>query len=129
MKLGWQPRKWLEKKIKRGVHSYPAGTIAYYGPDNSRATKVAVAIIPARDSGPADLRRWFAETGDLRRDEAVIAEIAAFLRENDVKSVTATDGIFGCPHEEGIDYPLGEACPECSYWRGRNRWTGKLEAS
>ncbi|MBB5662469.1 hypothetical protein [Rhizobium leguminosarum] len=68
------------------------------------------------------------KTGDLRRDEAVIAEIVAFLRENDVKSVAAMDGIFGCPHEEGIDYPVGEAYPHCSYWNGRNRFTGKLEA-
>ncbi|RFB95585.1 hypothetical protein B5K11_11795 [Rhizobium leguminosarum bv. trifolii] len=128
MKLGWQPRKWLEKKTKRGVRSYPIGTIAYYGPDASRATKVAVSIIPAPNAELTDMRRWFAETGDLRRDEAVIAEIAAFLRDNDVKSVAAMDGIFGCPHEEGIDYPLGEACPDCSYWKGRNRFTGKLEA-
>jgi hypothetical protein len=61
--------------------------------------------------------------------ETVIAEIAAFLRENEVKSVVMVDAIIGCPHEEGIDYPVGEACPECSYWKGRNRWTGKLESS
>ncbi|EJB02607.1 hypothetical protein Rleg9DRAFT_1411 [Rhizobium leguminosarum bv. trifolii WSM597] len=108
---------------------YPRlGTIAYYGPDNRRATKAAVSIIPAPDAEPADLRRWFAESGDLRTDETVIAEIVAFLRENDVKSVAAMDGIFGCPHEEGTDYPVGEACPDCSYWNGRNRFTGKLEA-
>ncbi|ANM10658.1 MULTISPECIES: hypothetical protein [unclassified Rhizobium] len=77
MKLGWQPRKWLEKKTKRGIRGYPIGTIAYYGPDNRRATKVAVSIIPAPHAEPVDLRRWFAQTGDLRRDDAVIAEIAA----------------------------------------------------
>ncbi|ANP88707.1 hypothetical protein HFO55_07320 [Rhizobium leguminosarum] len=129
MKLGWQPRKWLEKKSKRGNRGYPMGTIAYYGPDNRRASKAAVSIMPALHADPVDLRRWFAETGDLRTDETVIAEIAAFLRENEVKSVVMADGILGCPHEEGIDYPVGEACPECSYWKGRNRWTGKLESS
>ncbi|WP_246730687.1 hypothetical protein [Rhizobium leguminosarum] len=91
MKLGWQPRKWLEKKSKRGNRGYPMGTIAYYGPDNRRASKAAVSIIPALHADPADLRRWFAETGDLRMDETVIAEIAAFLRENEVKSVVMVD--------------------------------------
>ncbi|MFF0949679.1 hypothetical protein ACFYE9_19010 [Rhizobium leguminosarum] len=129
MKLGWQPRKWLEKKSKRGNRGYPMGTIAYYGPDNRRATKAAVSIMPALHVDPVDLRRWFAETDDLRTDETVIAEIAAFLRENEVKSVVMAEGIIGCPHEEGIDYPSGEACPDCSYWKGRNRWTGKLESS
>jgi hypothetical protein len=38
-----------------------------------------------------------AETGDLRMDETIIAEIAAFLRESDVKSVVITEGIVGCP--------------------------------
>ncbi|MCW1406830.1 hypothetical protein OLZ32_02855 [Rhizobium sp. 1AS11] len=129
MKLGWQPRKWLEKKSKRGNRGYPMGTIAFYGPDNRRASKAAVSIMTALHADPADLRRWFAETGDLRTDETVIAEIAAFLRESEVKSVVMAEGIIGCPHEEGIDYPSGEACPECSYWKGRNRWTGKLESS
>jgi hypothetical protein len=33
-----------------------------------------------------------------------------------VKEVVMTGGIVGCPHEEGIDYPLGEDCPHCPYW-------------
>jgi hypothetical protein len=32
----------------------------------------------------------------------------------------------GCPHEEGIDYPEGEPCPQCPFWTHRDRWTGKL---
>jgi hypothetical protein len=129
MKLGWQPRKWLEKKAKRGVGSYPVGTIAFYGPDNRRATKVAVGIILAPQSEPAELRRWIAETGDLRTDETVIAEIVTFLREHEVRSVAMPRGILGCPHEEGIDYPDGGTCPDCPYWAGRDRWTGELEAN
>lgn len=128
MKLGWQPRKWLEKKAKRGVRGYPIGTIAFYGPDDRRATKVAVSVVPARDAEPAELRRWFAEDGDVRADETIFAEIAAFLREHEVHSVGMVDRIIGCPHEEGIDYPSGEPCPRCPFWAGRNRWTGKIEA-
>ncbi|MFL5236975.1 MAG: hypothetical protein ACJ8EL_05125 [Rhizomicrobium sp.] len=41
-------------------------------------------------------------------------------------TVAMTEGIVGCPHEEGIDYPLGEACPDCPYWAERDRWTGQL---
>jgi hypothetical protein len=129
MRLGWQPRKWLEKKIKRGMRGYPVGTIAFYGPDNRRATKAAVGIIPAPQSEAAELRRWFARTGDVRADEAAFAEIALFLREHEVQSVVMTEGILGCPHEEGIDYPDGETCPACPYWAGRNRWTGEFDAN
>ena len=104
------------------MRGYPVGTIAFYGPDNRRATKVAVGIIPAR-SEPAEMRRWLVETGDVRVDETVFAEIVTFLREHKVQSVAMTEKILGCPHEEGIDYPNGEACPDCPYWAGRDRWT------
>ena len=57
MKLGWQPRKWLEKKAKRGLRVYPFGAIAFYGPDNRRATKAAVSIVTAPQSEPDELRR------------------------------------------------------------------------
>jgi hypothetical protein len=124
MKLGWQPRKWLGKKAKRGMRGYAVGTIAFYGPDNRRATKVAVGMIPAPRSEPAEMRRWFGETGDVRVDETVFAEIVTFLREHKVQSVAMTEKILGYPHEEGIDYPNGEACPDCPYWAGRDRWTG-----
>jgi len=97
MKLGWQPRKWLEKKTKRGMRGYPVGTIAFYGPDNRRATKVAVGIIPAPRSELAEMRRWFAEAGDVRVDETVFAEIVTFLREHKVQSVAMTEKILGCP--------------------------------
>jgi hypothetical protein len=127
MKLGWQPRKWLEKKAKRGVGAYPVGTVAFYGPDNRRATKVAVGIIPAHGSEPAELRRWFAETGDVRTDETVVAEIVTFLREHEVRSVVMPEGLLGCPHEEGTDYPDGGTCPHCPYWAGRDRWAGQFE--
>jgi hypothetical protein len=34
------------------------------------------------------------------------------------------DRIIGCPHEEGIDYPLGSTCPLCPFWKDKDRWTG-----
>jgi hypothetical protein len=28
------------------------------------------------------------------------------------------------PHEEGVDCPEGEACPDCPFWAGRGRPIG-----
>jgi hypothetical protein len=36
-------------------------------------------------------------------------------------------GIFGCPHEEGIDYPEVESCSQRPFLAGRNRATGNRE--
>jgi hypothetical protein len=107
--------KWLRRKAKVGVRGYPAGTIAYYGPDDRRASKVAVNVIMSEDGGEgaADLRRWTKDEGDIRKDLGVLSEIAEFLRSRGVRSVALVDRIIGCPHEEGIDYPDGEACPHC----------------
>lgn len=126
MKVGPQPEKWLRKKAKQGVRAYPVGTIAFYGPDNRRATKLAASIIREPGSEP-ELRRWISEAGDVRTDEATLSEVALYFRQHSVRSVAMADGIIGCPHEEGIDYPMGEACPACSYWAGRDRWSGQLE--
>ena len=119
MKLGWQPRKWLDKKSKLGFRGYPVGTVAFYGPDAQLASKVAVAVIVAPDTEPVALRRWFAESGDVRND-ATFEEIALFLRDHEVHTVAMTREMLGCPHEEGIDYPEGEVCPACPVL-GRSR--------
>src|ERR1700730_10033457 len=42
-----------------------------------------------------------------------------------VRSVVMTNGIIGCPHQEGIDYH-GEWCPVCEFWRERDRFTGQM---
>ncbi len=127
MKLGWQPRKWLEKKAKGGMRGYPVGTVAFYGPDDRRASKVAASIVPGPESEPAELRRWIVESGDIRRNDAVYAELAVFFRDRGVRTVIVKEEVFGCPHEEGIDYPEGEVCSQSPFWAGRDRWTGKLE--
>jgi hypothetical protein len=40
----------LKKKAKQGLHGYPVATIAYYGPDDVRASKVSVGIILDEDN-------------------------------------------------------------------------------
>jgi hypothetical protein len=117
MKPGWQPRNWLAKKAKAGNRGFPIGTVAFYGPDDRRASKVAVGVIVVEGAEPI-LRRWFSETGDVREDEAVGREMAMFLRSQGVHSIAMTDKIIGCPHEEGIDYPEGEDCPQMSILEG-----------
>ena len=113
----------LQKLSKRGFRGYPAATIALYGPTAERASKIAVSIF-LREGGDADfLRRWSSDDDDVRFDPAINAEIASFLDEHGVRSSIITDRIIGCPHEEGIDYPDGQKCPQCPYWASRDRFT------
>ena len=118
-------RKRLSKRAKKGFLGWPAATVARYGPDDSMATKLTVAIMPAEDAEATDLRRWFSkEQTDIRDDTGVAEEVLAFITEAGAKSVVMTDRIIGCPQEEGIDYE-GTTCPACPFWAGRDRWTGE----
>src|SRR5215471_11086581 len=56
--------KRLSKKAKKGMRGWPVATIAYYGPDASRATKVVVSIIPAEHLEPSEMRDWQTVHGD-----------------------------------------------------------------
>ena len=118
-------RKRLGKRAKKGFRGYPVATVALYGPDDTTATKPTVGIVPGEDADVSDLRRWFSEGSDIRNDAGVAEEVLAFIAETGAKAVVMTDRIIGCPHEEGIDYE-GSTCPDCPFWVGRDRWTGKL---
>lgn len=113
----------LRKKAKQGFRGYPIATVCFYGPTDQLASKVAVGIVRNEGEEPDQLERWFAEQSDIRRDPDIEAEVAGFIIAQGVKSVVMTDGIIGCPHEEGIDYPEGTSCPKCPYWAGRDRFT------
>lgn len=115
----------LQKWAQRGFHGYPIATVAYYGPDDQFASKVAVGIVPGENAEVASLKRWFADEQDVRVDPAINQEIVTFIEQHGARSVGMADRIIGCPHEEGIDYPLGQDCPQCPYWAGRDRWTGE----
>lgn len=101
-------------------------TVAFYGPDDTRASKASVGIVLAEGAEPAALKRWFSEETDVRFDREIGSEILAFLREHGIRSVLLADRIIGCPHEEGIDYPEGEVCPRCPFWAHRDRWSGDV---
>ena len=115
----------LRRATRQGHRGFPVGTVAFYGPDDQRASKVVLGII--HYDGDPQLHKWTSPTGDLRRDTAVLQEIINRMREHGVKSVAMADRIIGCPHEEGVDYPEGQGCPQCGFWRGRNRFTGEYE--
>ena len=115
------PRERLERKAERGFQGYPLGTVAFYGPDNRRATKVAIGIVHDDRGKVREMEKWFSEVTDVRDDATIGAQILSFIQQHHVRSVVVGPGILGCPHEEGIDYPLAGVCPACPYWAGRER--------
>jgi hypothetical protein len=124
--LKGEAKKALSKKVKKGFKGYPIATIALYGPTDKKATKLVVGIV-RRERGEAEqMKKWYSDN-DVVKESGVFEEVLEFIKTNDAKSVVMADRIIGCPHEEGIDYPEGESCPLCPFWKGRNRWTGEFE--
>jgi hypothetical protein len=116
----------LKRMARRGFRGYPVATVAFYGPDDDLASKVAVGIVECEGAKVSTLERWFANEQDVRTDTAIAGEILKFIQDHGVRSVSMTKTIIGCPHEEGIDYPDGQVCPQCPFWALRDRWTGEL---
>src|ERR1700722_13134118 len=71
--------KRLSKKARRGFRGWPVATIAFYGPDLSRASKAAVGIIRTEGGDAEDLQTWLSDDTDLRRDPMVSQEVIASL--------------------------------------------------
>ena len=115
-------RRVLRKMARRGFRGYPTATIAFYGPDDTRATKAAVGILSRENRECDDMHRWLSNTGDIRQDEKIASEILEFIRKQGAKSVAMPYAIIGCPHEGGKDYPDGETCPRCPFWADKDRW-------
>ena len=116
--------KRLRKKARKGLRGWPIATVAFYGPNLDHATKVTVGIVPSENAEVKELRDWKVDRGDVRFDPGIAQEILEFFERHRVLSVAMTDGIIGCPHQEGIDYD-GDWCPICSFWHGRDRFTGQ----
>ncbi len=116
--------KRLRKKARKRLRGWPIATVAFYGPNLSQATKVAVGIVPSENAEVEELRDWKVDRGDIRSDPDIAREMLEFIAEHQVRSVAITDGIIGCPHQEGVDYD-GEWCPVCEFWHGRDRFTGQ----
>jgi hypothetical protein len=95
---------------------YPMGTVALYGPDDKRTTKIAAGVI-LHDGAEPIMKRWMAT--DVTTNPKVQREMKDFFQQHGVKSVAMTEGNMGCPHEEGEDFPQGEDCPFCPFWKGK----------
>lgn len=106
----------LERRARKGFQGYPLGIIAFYGPTDKIATKAVIGIIMEAGEAPEHIKKWIYEDGDLRKDVPVIKELFRYIEAHDVRSVALTPGIYYCPHEPGVDYPEGGACPKCSFW-------------
>jgi hypothetical protein len=95
---------------------YPVGTVAMYGPDDKTTTKIAAGVI-LHEGAEAILKRWVAT--DVTTSPKVQQEMKDFFLQHGVKSVAMSKGNMGCPHEEGLDFPNGEDCPFCPFWKGK----------
>jgi hypothetical protein len=115
------PRERLHRRSERGFQGYPIATIAFYGPDLLRASKVAVGIVRGAREPVSDMEKWLSDVTDVREDAVIGGEVLAFIRRMGARTVVVGPGILGCPHEEGKDYPHGAVCPRCPYWAGRER--------
>jgi hypothetical protein len=95
---------------------YPIGTVAMYGPDDKTTTKMAASVILYEKAEPI-MKRWVAS--DVTTNPKVQRELKDFFLQHSVKQVVMSQGNMGCPHEEGEDFPHGEDCPFCPFWKGK----------
>jgi hypothetical protein len=95
---------------------YPIGTVALYGPDDKTTTKIAAGVI-LQDGAEATIKRWVAT--DVTTNLKIQQELKDFFLQHGVQSVAMSEGNMGCPHEEGLDFPHGEDCPFCPFWKGK----------
>jgi hypothetical protein len=118
----------LKKRANRAARGYPVASVALYGPTAQCASKVVVGITAHEGAEVEPLEKWYSPDQDARKNPQILKTVLQFLETQGVKSVVMPDRLLGCPHEEGVDYPEGGHCPQCPYWRDRDRFTGLLRA-
>ena len=100
----------------KSTSKYPIGTVALYGPNDQITTKIVAGVIK-RDGADPILERWMGT--NVMDNPKVKRQMQEFFKKYGVNSVVATDRNIGCPHEEGDDFPHGEDCPFCPFWKGK----------
>src|SRR5580658_923931 len=86
MRFKHRPNSPLQKRARRGFRGYPLATVAFYGPDATKAGKAAVGIVTREDAEPEIMERWFAEDRDVRTDPAILREIMEFMQRHGAMS-------------------------------------------
>ena len=85
-------------------------------PQRETTTKLAAGVI-LHDGAEPIIKRWVAT--DVTTNAKVQQELQDFFLQHGVKQEAMTEGNMGCPHEEGLDFPHGEDCPFCPFWKGK----------
>ena len=94
--------------LDRAVSRRPAPVSATVG-------GYATQIYRAEGDEPYALERWHSAESDVRFDQEICGAALEFMAAHQVKTVVRSPGIIGCPHEEGVDYAVGQKCPACPY--------------
>ena len=97
---------------------YPVGSITMYGPDRENTVLVIGSVFHDENMTQPTTKRWLGSS--VRSDGNVMRQMAEFFLVHEVKSVICLRENVGCVHQEGIDYPAGQACPFCPYWRDKH---------
>jgi hypothetical protein len=87
-------KKKITNKARKEFNGQPVATIAYYGPTDKDATKVAASIIAQENADPEPIKSWFSDA-DVGNNTLMMEELLAFIAEHNTKSVIMTDGIIG----------------------------------
>ncbi|HEX9045534.1 MAG TPA: hypothetical protein VF988_00790, partial [Verrucomicrobiae bacterium] len=96
---------------------YPLATMIAYGPNLKTATKLVVSVFKKpNQKDPVAMEKWIVQGGDIRQDPTVMGAVADLLNRHHAAKTVTYSRILGCPHEEGVDYPLGAVCPHCPFW-------------
>ncbi len=117
-----------EYELRRGnpdrdeSQEFPVGAVAFYGPDATTTTKIVASVMLYEGAEPI-LKQWVGV--GVPGKPKVQRQIEQFFQRYGVKSVVAAEANLGCPHEEGEDFPVGEDCPFCPYWKGKQGSAGR----
>jgi hypothetical protein len=97
---------------------YPVAKVALFGPDDRVTTKIVASVVSWPGEPPV-VQSWMG-TGVMDSPK-VRSQIEMFFEKRAVRTLVLMQGWcnMGCPHEAAMDFPAGQDCPFCPYWKGR----------